>query len=295
MNYYSARELLNGKDFKKVDNNTYLERIGDKKIGLRLHATHILIFTPTYVELDDGGYPTPTTWKRMRDFAPVEIRSNGKRGMSISPRVTLHPYYCENYQCREDNGFTYDQPGDWTKVGPERFVCNHCGREQAAMKRADWSTEFVYYAGVRVKPDGSGLMKTQPNRPASYEPTVTRSGFTGLSSGESRRWNQQRFSGGFQTAVATASIARAVTADPDMSLEDKATTLIESADAIANRAELVPVQIKRINPQNCPFVIIDGSHYNADGSCKCSDPAERERMVRDWDYSAEDFKAKGLI
>lgn len=39
----------------------------------------------------------------------------------------------------------------------------------------------------------------------------------------------------------------------------------------------------------CPFVILVPSHYRADGSCKCDDADERERMVAEWDYTAEDF------
>jgi hypothetical protein len=39
----------------------------------------------------------------------------------------------------------------------------------------------------------------------------------------------------------------------------------------------------------CPRVIIDFDHYRPDGTCKCDDPAEQERMIREWGYSRADF------
>jgi hypothetical protein len=41
----------------------------------------------------------------------------------------------------------------------------------------------------------------------------------------------------------------------------------------------------------CPFTIMDVSHYRPDGSCKCDDPAEQARMIREWGYTREDFAA----
>ena len=41
--------------------------------------------------------------------------------------------------------------------------------------------------------------------------------------------------------------------------------------------------------KSCPFVIFDPTHYRADGTCKCNDPVEQERMIREWGYSQEDF------
>jgi hypothetical protein len=55
---------------------------------------------------------------------------------------------------------------------------------------------------------------------------------------------------------------------------------------------------QRSIPQNamlaCPHAIMDPSHYRSDNSCKCDDPAERERMIREWEYSEEDFKGVPL-
>jgi hypothetical protein len=37
---------------------------------------------------------------------------------------------------------------------------------------------------------------------------------------------------------------------------------------------------------------MDMSHYRADGSCKCDDPVEQARMIREWGYSESDFKQR---
>jgi hypothetical protein len=39
----------------------------------------------------------------------------------------------------------------------------------------------------------------------------------------------------------------------------------------------------------CPHVIFTPEHYRPDGSCKCDDPVEQERMIREDGYSREDF------
>lgn len=54
-------------------------------------------------------------------------------------------------------------------------------------------------------------------------------------------------------------------------------------------------KVKQSVFQGCPFFIFDVSHYRADGTCKCDDPVEQERMIREWDYTREDFKQKGVL
>lgn len=48
-------------------------------------------------------------------------------------------------------------------------------------------------------------------------------------------------------------------------------------------------QMKQSTIQGCPFYIFDPAHYRADGSCKCNDPHEQERLIREYDYSPSDF------
>ena len=49
-------------------------------------------------------------------------------------------------------------------------------------------------------------------------------------------------------------------------------------------------EIKQSDMRKCPHFIMVASHYREDGTCKCDDPEEREMMIRDWDYTEEDFK-----
>jgi hypothetical protein len=52
--------------------------------------------------------------------------------------------------------------------------------------------------------------------------------------------------------------------------------------------------IKRSSIAACPFLIMVPEHYREDGTCKCNCAVERARMVEEWDYTAEDFKAAGI-
>ena len=46
---------------------------------------------------------------------------------------------------------------------------------------------------------------------------------------------------------------------------------------------------------NCPFFIFVPEHYHSDGTCKCSNAEHREMMIREWDYTARDFKNIPLV
>ena len=49
-------------------------------------------------------------------------------------------------------------------------------------------------------------------------------------------------------------------------------------------------RIAQADIQKCKFTILIPSHYREDGSCKCNDPAEQEKMIKEWGYNEEDFK-----
>lgn len=42
----------------------------------------------------------------------------------------------------------------------------------------------------------------------------------------------------------------------------------------------------------CPFCIIDFEHYREDGTCRCDDPDEHERLIRDYGYTRADFERR---
>lgn len=43
----------------------------------------------------------------------------------------------------------------------------------------------------------------------------------------------------------------------------------------------------------CPFVIMEFEHYRENGTCRCDDPVEQARLIREYDYTPEHFEAAG--
>lgn len=54
-------------------------------------------------------------------------------------------------------------------------------------------------------------------------------------------------------------------------------------------------EISQGDLMKCPFFIFVADHYRADGSCKCSNAAERTMMMREWGYTADAFDGVPLI
>ena len=48
--------------------------------------------------------------------------------------------------------------------------------------------------------------------------------------------------------------------------------------------------MKQSDMLKCRFCIIAPEHYREDGSCKCDDPDHRKMMIKEWEYTAKDFK-----
>ena len=53
-------------------------------------------------------------------------------------------------------------------------------------------------------------------------------------------------------------------------------------------------QVKQSMFGNCPFFIMDMSHYREDGSCKCNDPEHRKMMKKKWGYTNKSFRDVGI-
>ena len=72
MNYQEADQQLQGRcyDARKIANNTWLERLDDELIGVRLHSTYIVKFRANGdVIIDSGGWRTVTTKERINRYA----------------------------------------------------------------------------------------------------------------------------------------------------------------------------------------------------------------------------------
>lgn len=68
-----ALDKLDGRDSRKLGNNTYLERIDADTVGIRLHRTYVVTLHDGRFSLDSGGWRTPTTKSRMNDYAPCRV------------------------------------------------------------------------------------------------------------------------------------------------------------------------------------------------------------------------------
>ena len=60
-------------------------------------------------------------------------------------------------------------------------------------------------------------------------------------------------------------------------------------DAEAKAGGLRVTFLRQSDILRCPHVIMVPEHYRPDGSCKCNDPAERRRLIRDCGYHRTDF------
>lgn len=83
MNYQQACEKLTGRcvRVRKLKNNTYLERLDNESIAVRLHSTNVLVYKADgSVIIDSGGWRTVTTKGRMNEYLPYGFRISQTRG-----------------------------------------------------------------------------------------------------------------------------------------------------------------------------------------------------------------------
>lgn len=74
MHYAGMLEILNGKDYRKVGNNTTLRIETDGSIHIRLHNTDIVTYRADgSIMLDTDGWQTVTTKARINAWAPVQV------------------------------------------------------------------------------------------------------------------------------------------------------------------------------------------------------------------------------
>lgn len=74
-------DVLNGRDKRKLANNTYARREDDGRIVIRYHDTDILKFSPNGdVEYQSGGWLTYTTKERFNSFGAKGVRISQTKG-----------------------------------------------------------------------------------------------------------------------------------------------------------------------------------------------------------------------
>jgi len=204
------------RDRVKIARNTWLERgaylrtqyaqtpfssLGypDNAIGVRLHETYIVIHTPHWTELNTGGWSTMTTRERIEAFSPVQIGAS-RGGWTVYLYDPGKPCFCVRDAASErasGNGivihgehspglalsFTgkYFRESSNAKEMPvyEWRACQHCDGTEILGGFDFASGGHPYFDGIRISPDGSRLMREQPNRPPNFEPVKTVSGWSG--------------------------------------------------------------------------------------------------------------------
>jgi hypothetical protein len=99
--YTEAREALNGRDRRKIANNTTLVDLGDGAIGLRLHTTTVVTFCPDgSLVLNTGGWQTVTTKDRLNRV----IRAHG--WSVYADRRVWHIAHRDGAPLEFEDGFT---------------------------------------------------------------------------------------------------------------------------------------------------------------------------------------------
>ena len=78
-NYNEALSVLNGRESKKLANNTYLKK-RDNAIAVMLHQTYVVTYQQDgKIVLNSGGWKTHTTKDRINTYSPLRI--NQKKGI----------------------------------------------------------------------------------------------------------------------------------------------------------------------------------------------------------------------
>jgi len=168
--YADALAKLNGRNSRKIANNTYLRKETNGNIVVRLHSTDIITFTPDdLVTLNSGGWKTVTTKARMNEFSPFQIAQ--ERGIWRVANPKFEDYVAKwTHSLLYADGITVD-----AKTGEVMGAAK--GDESELRKRiGKYAKGFVdaLYKGKVPKPSGGdcwmclGLGKTDKEHLLSH-------------------------------------------------------------------------------------------------------------------------------
>jgi len=74
LSYEEGLAKLKGKEKKPLENNTYLVKVDDKTLGVKLHDTIVVyIFKSGVYQLDTGGWRSVTTKDRINRYGPARV------------------------------------------------------------------------------------------------------------------------------------------------------------------------------------------------------------------------------
>lgn len=101
--FFSAQSFLGKKDKKKLGCNTWLIKIDNDTIGIKYHNTFVIQYKlGGNVILNNGGWDTPTTKKRLNDFTNARVWQKNFNWYVTDSKGT-HPFF---------NGMIVDNNGD---------------------------------------------------------------------------------------------------------------------------------------------------------------------------------------
>lgn len=96
--YSEALAVLGMRRERKIAHNTYLVKLGDGTVGVRLHNTYVVTFhAQGHTVLDSGGWGTVTTKERMNRYLPPGYRISAIKHV-------WHLYLKGEQVCEYDDG-----------------------------------------------------------------------------------------------------------------------------------------------------------------------------------------------
>lgn len=79
--YTELNDTLRGRDTKKIGNNTWAVRLGEDRIGIRLHSTIVVVhYSNGQCTVHTGGYRTVTTKDRLNKHTPNGVAVFQRKG-----------------------------------------------------------------------------------------------------------------------------------------------------------------------------------------------------------------------
>ena len=120
LTYNKAVTILNGRDTRKIANNTYLQRKTDSSIAVHLHNTDVVTYYASgYTVVRTGGWETVTTKDRITSTLP------GSRLGSIKGEWTIRDSCGREYYYRESDVTLPDGTEDYgVCISPSGDVLN---------------------------------------------------------------------------------------------------------------------------------------------------------------------------
>ena len=79
--FFHFQRITNGRDSRKIGNNTYAIKVADDCYAIKLHNTHVVTaYLDGRIVLDNGGWYSATTKNRMHEYLPNGVGVRQAKG-----------------------------------------------------------------------------------------------------------------------------------------------------------------------------------------------------------------------